>query len=85
MGDLAPTNSALDLAIELYQTASDLPILPGDSNADKIGADVLVAVRTSEIVRRSLKASDICAVLWAGCCSAKIRSADYNRNAIPQY
>ena len=85
MGHLATTDSALDLATALHETVPDLPILLATASADEIGADALAAVGISEVVRRPLISAEIASALARSLQFGKVQSADYSRNAIPDY
>jgi DNA-binding NtrC family response regulator len=85
MGHLVPPNSALDLAVALHDTVPDVPVLLATASADEIGADALMAAGISEIVHRPLISAEIASALARSLQFGKVQSADYSRNAIPDY
>jgi len=85
IGHLAPANSALNLATALRETVPDLPILLATASADEIGADALAAAGISEVVHRPLISAEIASALARSLQFEESRSADYIRNAIPDY
>jgi signal transduction histidine kinase len=85
IGHLVPPNSALDLAVALHDTVPDVPVLLATASADEIGADALVAAGISEVVHRPLISAEIASALARWLQFREISSADYNRNAIPDY
>jgi len=63
----------------------DLPILLATASADEIGADALAAAGISEVVHRPLISAEIASALARSLQFEESRSADYIRNAIPDY
>jgi signal transduction histidine kinase/CheY-like chemotaxis protein len=85
VGHIASAGSAFDLAAALHECVPDAPILLATASADDIDANALVAAGISQVVHRPLVSTELASALARCLQFQNIRSASYDRNALPQY